>query len=180
MTYFRVIYFSQIKEAELRKIIERSSNEIFSLKKDVTNIIEDVKSRGDKAITDYLTSVYGKKVNASELIVSEEELKKDYLSLSQELRDSLKYMITNVTKFHKRQMPKGFQIQTDKGVFAGMYFVPVNSAGLYVPSGKGSFPSVAVMLIAPAKAAGVKRIALATPPVDKEMHVDKLQPLWHT
>ncbi|MFP3133406.1 MAG: histidinol dehydrogenase [Nitrososphaeria archaeon] len=173
MPYFRIIYFNQIKEEELRKIMERSKNEIFNLKKDVANIIEDVKNRGDKAITDYLSSVYGKKVNASELIVSEEELKKDYLSLSQDLKNSLKYMIKNVTKFHKRQMPKEFQIQTDKGVFAGMYFVPVNSAGLYVPSGKGSFPSVAVMLIAPAKVAGVKRIALATPPVDKEMHIDK-------
>ncbi len=173
MTYFRVIYFNEMKKEEFKKIIERSRQEVLILKKEVEKIVEDVKNRGDDAITDYLSTVFGQKIEPSQLIVSEDELKEDYMSLSQELKKSLKYMLKNVTKFHKRQAPKEFQIQVDRGVFAGMYFVPVNSAGLYVPSGKGSFPSVAVMLLVPAKVAGVKRIALATPPIDKDMHIDK-------
>ncbi|MDP8023460.1 MAG: histidinol dehydrogenase [Nitrososphaeria archaeon] len=173
MVYFRVINFNGMNEEERKRITERSRSEIFRLKGDVEKIVEDVRNRGDKAITDYLSNVFGRKIEPSELVVEEDELERDYMSLPQELKKSLKYMIKNVTKFHKRQIPKGFEIQTDKGVFAGMYFVPISSAGLYVPSGKGSFPSVAVMLIAPAKVAGVKRIAMATPPIDKELHIDK-------
>ena len=50
------------------------------------------------------------------------------------------------------------------GVISGERVTPVASAGLYVPRGKGSFPSVVMMLSIPAVLAGVPRVAICTPP----------------
>ncbi len=172
MGYFRIIKYSEADRETIKALKERSYKEVLSLKNKVSEIIEEVKVKGDEAITEYLSSVFGRKIEANELIVEKSKLEKSYRNLSEGLKESLRYMIKNVTKFHKKQLPKPIWVRTDKGVLAGMYFVPVPSAGLYVPSGKGSFPSVAVMLTVPAKVAGVKRIAIATPPVDKDMNID--------
>jgi histidinol dehydrogenase len=56
-------------------------------------------------------------------------------------------------------------------VFASEKVTAIESDGLYVPRGKGAFPSVMLMLAVPATVAGVKRILVCTPP-DKEGNVE--------
>ncbi|MBO0795310.1 MAG: histidinol dehydrogenase, partial [Ktedonobacteraceae bacterium] len=73
--------------------------------------------------------------------------------------------IRNVRTFHERQMPhEQWFTQVAPGVMAGEKVTPISSVGLYVPRGKGAFPSVMYMLAAPASIAGVPRIVVCTPP----------------
>ena len=69
-------------------------------------------------------------------------------------------------------MPTSFMKKIESGVYAGQIVVPLDSAGLYVPSGKARYPSVSGMITTAAKVAGVKRIALACPPQEGEMKID--------
>jgi len=63
------------------------------------------------------------------------------------------------------QLPKGLElIEVRAGLYAGERSTPIPSAGLYVPRGRGSFPSMLYMMAVPAKIAGVARVAVATPP----------------
>lgn len=97
--------------------------------------------------------------------VSEEEFAKARASLSAEVRAALEYAVENVRRFHEHQRPQGLLLtETRPGVYAGERAGAIRSVGLYVPRGRGSFPSMLYMLAVPAVIAGVKRICIATPP----------------
>jgi histidinol dehydrogenase len=63
-----------------------------------------------------------------------------------------------------RHITHDWMIEIEPGVFAGEKVTPIDSVGLYVPRGKGAFPSALYMLAVPAKIAGVPRLAVVTPP----------------
>ena len=68
-------------------------------------------------------------------------------------------------RFHQSQRPDGLQmVETAPGLYAGERATPIPSTGLYVPRGKGSFPSMLYMMAIPARLAGVPRICVTTPP----------------
>ncbi|WP_455382302.1 histidinol dehydrogenase, partial [Salinispira pacifica] len=81
------------------------------------------------------------------------------------VRSALDYAIENVTRFHEVQLPHGIALnEVRAGILAGERARPIDSAGLYVPRGRGSFPSMLYMLAVPARSAGVREVAVATPP----------------
>ncbi len=166
MTNFQVYRLREIPSDVKNRIVRRSRPDLSSLEPEVKKILDEVKERGDDAITEFLATQIGKPVNASELRVSKSEIAKSYKELDAKVLQAIKHFIRNVTKFHKMQMPKSFMNQIEPGVYAGQIVVPLDSAGLYVPSGKARYPSVAGMVTVAAKVAGVPRIALASPPAD--------------
>jgi len=81
------------------------------------------------------------------------------------VRAALEHAIHNIRTFHQRQLPhEQWFTQVAPGVIAGEKITPISSVGLYVPRGKGAFPSVMYMLATPASIAGVPRIVVCTPP----------------
>src|SRR5207244_11663413 len=73
--------------------------------------------------------------------------------------------IHNGVTCHERKMPhEQWFTEVEPGVMAGEKITPISSVGLYVPRGKGAFPSVMYMLATPASIAGVPRIVVCTPP----------------
>ena len=127
---------------------------------------------GDKAIYQYNEDFDKVTVKNYSLKVSEKEFSQASESLSPELKKAIDYSIENVWKFHNGQLPEGMNMmEIRKGVFAGEKAMPIESAGLYVPRGRGSFPSMLYMQAIPAKVAGVDRICIITPP-DKDGKVD--------
>lgn len=169
---FKVNEYSSLDKETLRMIMERSAPEIVSIKQSVEKILKDVKERGDKAIAEFLSQQIGKNVKEDEIIVEREAIDNSWNKVDPQVISAIKKMAVNIKKFHRRQLPKNFMISTRKGVYAGMMYFPVDSAGLYVPSGKGSFPSVSLMLSIPASVAGVRRIAIASPPHKNKLEMD--------
>ncbi|MEM0123733.1 MAG: histidinol dehydrogenase, partial [Conexivisphaerales archaeon] len=146
--------------------------EIVSVRQSVEKIIKDIKERGDEVIAEFISQQVGRTVKESEIVIDQDTVKNSWNKVDPHVILAIKKMATNIKKFHRQQLPKDFMMSTEKGVYAGMMFFPVDSAGLYVPSGKGSFPSVSLMLTVPANVAGVKRIAVASPPHENRLEMD--------
>ena len=145
--------------------LKRSESDISEVMDSVAEIINTVRHGGDQALLDYTLKF--DKVNLSEknLRVSEKEFEEAEKNLPKAVKSALEYAITNIKRFHETQKPSSMNFDEIRpGLFAGEKSIPIESAGLYVPRGRGSFPSMLYMLAVPAAVAGVERICVITPP----------------
>jgi len=131
----------------------------------VVPIIEAVQARGDDAVREFTRKFDGPDMDPSQFRVPLEEMDRAVNGLPEDLRDAIETSIANIRKFHERQLePAQWEMEISPGMIAGEKVVPIDSVGLYVPRGKGSFPSMMMMAGVPAKVAGVDRIVVTTPP----------------
>ncbi|HRF93750.1 MAG TPA: histidinol dehydrogenase, partial [Aggregatilineales bacterium] len=85
--------------------------------------------------------------------------------ISAEVIFAIQQAHANIKKFHEEQMPEAMWFtEIQPGIMAGEKITPITSVALYVPRGKGAFPSVMLMLATPAKVAGVEKVIVVTPP----------------
>jgi len=132
------------------------------VEKIVSDIIEDVKQRGDSALIEYCKKFDGAKLSSLE--VSSEEIDEAVKIVGQEFIAVLEKAAANITKFHKRQVRNGFIINDENGIVMGQKVIPVDRAGLYVPGGTAAYPSSVLMNAIPAKIAGCPQVVMVTPP----------------
>ncbi len=158
--------WKSLNEAQRREILERSEADISEAEETVAEIIKDVRLRGDEALIDYSRKF--DKADISELGIEVEDSEFDRAAniLSGEVKSALDYAVENVKRFHEAQRPSVMEYITIRpGITAGERPSPIDSVGLYVPRGRGSFPSMLYMLAVPAVIAGVPRISIVTPPL---------------
>jgi histidinol dehydrogenase len=151
--------------AQKDKILRRSQANIDSVIEQVKPIIEDVRQRGDAALIDCAARF--EKAHISSIRVSDEEFAAAEKTLDESAKNAIRHCVRNVKTFHAAQMArveKPWMIEVEPGVFAGEQVSAIESVGLYVPRGKGAFPSALYMLAVPAVIAGVHNIAVVTPP----------------
>lgn len=164
--------WSEMSESEKNNFFNRSEIVISDAVESVRKIIENIKINGDKALYQYNREFDKVSEKNYSLRVTEEEFSEASASLSPELKNAIDYSIENVWKFHRGQLPEGMNMmEIRQGIYAGEKALPIESAGLYVPRGRGSFPSMLYMQAIPAKVAGVERICIITPP-DQHGKVD--------
>mgnify|MGYP000285918432 CR=1 FL=1 len=157
--------WNETDEATKARIMRRSQANIDDVIAIVEPIIEDVKARGDEALIDY--AKHFDRANVSSLKASPEEFDAAENALDDDLKAAIQHCAANVKKFHQEQMNRveePWMIEIEPGVFAGEQVNAIESVGLYVPRGKGAFPSALYMLAIPAVIAGVKNIAVVSPP----------------
>jgi histidinol dehydrogenase len=161
-----------LKIIEGRKFLEngadtylpRSAIQLDSIKTDVKNYIEDVKTNGDLAIIKYTEKFDKILLKENEIKVTSDEIKNAYNFVSQDLVTALKGAIANIKKFHEAQLKNSWEIVTSKGVKVGQIYRPIESVGLYIPGGRAAYPSTVIMTAIPAQVAGVENIILCSPP----------------
>jgi histidinol dehydrogenase len=155
----------QLDKTTLTKIMRRAETDITSLLPAVQEIIDQVRQRGDDAVVDYARKFEADHFEATMLRATPEDFAAARKAISDEVYDAIRQAHDNVEAFHKEQMPESLWFtEVQPGIMAGEKVTPVASAGLYVPRGKGAFPSVMIMLATPARVAGVQRIVVASPP----------------
>lgn len=157
--------WSETDKATKRKIMRRGQANIDAVCEIVKPIIEEVKQRGDDALRDFALKF--EKAPIDHIKAQPEEYERAENALEPELKEAIKVCVANVRKFHQAQMehvPPRWMIEIMPGVMAGEQVSAIDSVGLYVPRGKGAFPSALYMLAVPALIAGVKTIAVVTPP----------------
>jgi len=161
-----VRYWRELTPENKNKIFRRSEQDISSVQPHVQAILDDVKVRGDEAVVHY-TALYDKATLApGALRVTEAEFDAAEAVLSNEVKEALRFAIGNVEKVHRAQKPEGMTwVEVQPGLLAGERPLPIESVGLYVPRGRGSFPSMVYMQAVPARIAGVKRVVVVTPPL---------------
>ena len=147
------------------KIMRRAEQDISNLLPLAQQVVQKVQSEGDTAVVEYAREFDSKNFTAEMLKASSKDFKLARTELDSTLINAIEEAHDNIQQFHEEQLPEQMWFTEVKpGIMAGEKITPVASAGLYVPRGKGSFPSVMLMLCTPAKVAGVEKIVVVTPP----------------
>ncbi len=150
---------------ERETLYRRTGLELDRLIAGVAPLVEEVRARGDDAVRELTERFDGVDMEPSQFRVPVDDMDKAVESLQDDLREAMEVSIDNIRRFHERQIePASWEMEISPGIVAGERVLPIDSVGLYVPRGKGSFPSMMMMAGVPAKVAGVKRIATVTPP----------------
>lgn len=154
---------------KIMKYGEVSANEIFARTEPtfdvadiVTDIIENVKENGDKALFEY--SEKFDKANLTSLEVTEAEIEEAFSFVEPRFIEVLKKAAKNIEEFHKKQVRNSFVLNETEGVVTGQKVTPIEKVGLYVPGGTAAYPSTVLMDSIPAKIAGCQYICITTPP----------------
>ncbi|HYX40077.1 MAG TPA: histidinol dehydrogenase, partial [Pyrinomonadaceae bacterium] len=155
---------SERRARKLARIASRNVALNAKLMEMVASIVADVRKRGDAALIDYTQRFDGVRLERDKLRVSEQDLREVAARADRRVVEALRQAIKRVREFHEHEREESWEIETAEGVRLGQRITPLDSAGLYVPGGKASYPSSVVMNVVPAQVAGVKRIAITTPP----------------
>ncbi len=147
-------------EVSAEEIFERgtAATDVSGIVKD---IIDNVKSNGDKAILEYCEKFDKAKLNSLE--VTAEEIEEAFNTVEPKFIEILEKAAENIRNFHKAQVRNSFIINGD-GYVTGQKVTPIEKVGLYVPGGTAAYPSTVLMDSIPAKIAGCEEICITTPP----------------
>ncbi len=137
----------------------------------VAGIVEDVRTRGDDAVVDYMRRWTDPDFSAERIRVSDDELDAALAAFDPELKAALEASIENVRIYQQHVMPVAPEPMQLAGAEVGMRFTPVASAGCCVPGGTAVLVSTLLMLAVPAIVAGVPASSVAAihpPPTRRE------------
>ena len=146
------------------KLFNRVANRNRRVEEKVGRILEDVKNNGDDAVIRYTRKFDKVKLTPREIRVTEGEINAAYQNISPEFVQALKVAVENVNRFYRKQIKRSWKIMNEDGVILGEKIRPLESVGIYIPSGTVPLPSTVYMTVLPAKLAGVEKIYLITPP----------------
>ena len=142
---------------------ERRRGELKDVQEPVREIIDKVRTGGDDALLE-LTERFDK-VRPSSLRISEEEIEAAYEQVEPSLVKELRTAAANIERFHRMQLEAGnWTKEVEPGITLGVRLLPMKRVGAYIPGGRASYPSTALMCVVPAKVAGVEEVAVCTPP----------------
>lgn len=153
-----IMKYGEVENSELFSRENLSAN----VEETVAEIIENVKTNGDKALFEYCKKFDG--VALSSLVVTEEEIDKAFETVEPEFIAVLEEAAENIRKFHSAQVRNSFIINDKNGVVMGQKIIPLDRVGLYVPGGTAAYPSTVLMDSIPAKIAGCPELFMVTPP----------------
>ncbi len=151
------------KQNLMRDLLKRTPDNYGPYEKTVKEIVEDIHQNGDAALFSYTKKFDKADINASNIQVTEEEIKAAYNEVDPELINVIKKAIENIKSYHELQKRNSWITTKEDGVILGQQISPIEYAGVYVPGGKAAYPSTVLMNVLPAKVAGVENIIMCTP-----------------
>ena len=153
------------KKNILNDLLKRSPNNYDNFADSVNAILANVKENGDKALFQYTKDFDKADINASNIKVTEEEIKEAYNRLENpELVQVIRRSLKNIKEYHEKQKQYSWFDSKPDGSILGQKVTPLSRVGVYVPGGKAAYPSSVLMNVIPAKVAGVEQIVMVTPP----------------
>ncbi len=154
----RILEYGAVPAGEIFSRVETRSN----VEPIVSDIIQNVRANGDKAIFAYNEKFDGCVLDTLE--VSEAEIQEAFDSVSPDFLDILRTAAANIRAFHEKQVRQSFVMTESNGVVMGQKITPIEKVGLYVPGGTAAYPSTVLMDSIPAQIAGCGQIVMVTPP----------------
>lgn len=160
--FFRLNEMTEETKGKLLRRAEKDIRDLFPLAQEV---IDAVRAEGDASVVRYAQKFDAPNFSANMLRATAGDFEAARSAVHPDVVRAIQDAHENIRRFHEEQMPEQMWFtQVRPGVMAGEKVTPVTSAGLYVPRGKGAFPSVMLMLATPAVVAGVPRVVVVTPP----------------
>ena len=146
--------------SELRK---RSTEVDRQVTAAVTDILDEVRERGDATVRDFTRKFDGQCPENFE--IERSAIEEALAQADPDFVASLKKAMENIADFHERQKQQSFIHTRPDGVMMGQRIRGLHRVGLYVPGGTAAYPSSVLMNAVPARIAGVKEIIMVTPPL---------------
>ena len=160
----RIVELNQeTKQNILENLLKRSPNQYRQYEDTVQAILAKVRTRKDEAVFEYTLKFDQAKIDASNILVTKEEIEEAYQLLDKNVLEVIRKAIANIKAFHEKQRQYSWFDTQPNGVILGQKVSPISAVGVYVPGGKAAYPSSVLMNVIPAKVAGVQRIAMTTP-----------------
>ena len=167
MSVLRSMTWSTMDEAARRALCARGLEAIFDddLKAAIGRIIDDVRANGDEAVCRALHDFDHVSLEPHQLRATADEIAD--AEVSADVDRAIDDAIAHLRAFNEQLMLRAadWSFESEPGLSVGEKITPISSAGLFVPSGKASYPSVAYQLGVPATVAGVPELALVVPPM---------------
>ena len=148
----------------LENLLKRSPNSYGEFEGRVNDIIKNVREKKDEAIFSYTEQFDGAKIDASTILVTDEEIAEAYEKVDPKLLAVIRKALVNIKEYHEKQRQYSWFDSKDNGIILGQKVTPLEKVGVYVPGGKAVYPSSVLMNVIPAKVAGVDQIVMTTPP----------------
>jgi len=152
----------QPSRSELARLVPRASTDVAAATESAAALIDDVRARGELALLEQAEKLDG--VRPPHVRVHASEISEAVRHLVPQVRDALESAIERVRTATRAQVPAGSVTVIAPGAEVIQRWQPVGRVGLYVPGGKAVYPSSVVMNVVPAQVAGVRSVALASPP----------------
>ncbi|MCM1155677.1 MAG: histidinol dehydrogenase [Roseburia sp.] len=147
----------------LDNLLKRSPNNYTEYEDVVSDIINNVRNRGDAAVFEYTRKFDKWEINADNIRVTEEEIEAAYAQADTAFIEVMERSAANIFSFHQKQLRNSWIDTRPDGSILGQKVLPIAISGVYVPGGKAAYPSSLLMNVIPAKVAGVGRIIMTTP-----------------
>jgi histidinol dehydrogenase len=167
VTVMRTMRWADMDDGTRDALLGRGLDAIFDpeLRTSIGHLLDDVCARGDAAVCDALARFDDVTITPDRLRVTPGEIAD--AAVDPGVDAAIDDAIAHVRAFSEHQLARltDWSFEAEPGLVVGEKLTPISSVGLFVPSGKASYPSVAYQLATPAVAAGVGRIVLVVPPV---------------
>ena len=147
----------------LNSLRQRSGETDKKVTASVTEILDNVKSRGDEAVREYTMKFDGRCPEQME--VTRAQMEEAVAEADPRFVEALRNAMENIREFHSRQKQQSFIDAKSNGVMMGQRIRGLKRVGLYVPGGTAAYPSSVLMNAVPAKIAGVEEVIMVTPPL---------------
>lgn len=147
----------------LRNLRQRSGETDKKVTAAVTEILDNVRVRGDEAVREYTMKFDGRCPEQTE--VTRQQMEQAIAKADPQFVQALRNAMENIRTFHSRQKQQSFIDAQPNGVLMGQRIRGLKRVGLYVPGGTAAYPSSVLMNAIPAKIAGVEEVIMVTPPL---------------
>ena len=170
MQVLAVRRWADLPDSERARLLARSTAAIFDpvLMASIESIFREVRERGDAAVVEATRRFDGVDLAPGRLAVAAAEIAAAHRATPKPLLAGIREAIANSRRFNEAQLAatgQDWQREVRPGFLLGERFAPIPSAGLFVPTGKASYPSVLCQIGTPAVVAGVPDIVVVVPPV---------------
>jgi len=163
--YMRIVKLTdETKNNILEDLLKRSPNSYGKFEAAVNDILLNVRTNKDEALFKYTKDFDKADINASNIVVTKDEIEEAYTKVDPALVDVIRKSLKNIKEYHEKQKQYSWFDSKPDGTILGQKVTPLASTGVYVPGGKAAYPSSVLMNVVPAKVAGVEQIIMCTPP----------------
>lgn len=154
----------ETKNNILENLLKRSPNSYGKFEAAVGDILANVRANKDEALFKYTKDFDKADINASNIVVTKEEIEEAYTLVDPALVDVIRKALKNIKEYHEKQKQYSWFDSKPDGTILGQKVTALSRVGVYVPGGKAVYPSSVLMNVLPAKVAGVEQIIMCTPP----------------
>ena len=153
---------------KFHEVVNYDRSEILDVSSVVSDIIKNVRERGDAAVIEYTSKL--DRNNEIQLEVSNDSIEEYIKDVPEDIKDALDLAAERIKNYHQKQLPADQSYQDENETTLGYFWRAVESVGIYVPGGTASYPSSVLMNAIPAKIAGVKDVTMVTPFTDGKIN----------